>query len=84
VIELEIVRLGQETIKYKNLEFLIAKRLAHLHFSIGHRANSKFNIREIGWKFKMIFLEHLSSILIGFAWRCSMVRQWLSHKVLLF
>ena len=40
---------------------------------ISHRTNVKFNIREIGGKFKVIFLRHPASNIIGFLGRYSLV-----------
>ena len=47
---------------------ILSFRGAALRSKISHRANVKFNIREIGRKFKIIFLEHLSSNMIDFTY----------------
>ena len=53
-----------------------------LQSKISHRANVKFNIREIGRNFKIIFLKNLSSVMIDFTWRCSLARVWIACTVL--
>ena len=65
---------GEKTPTVKDFSNILIFRRASLRTKNSHGANVEFNIREIGRKFKIIFLHYLSSTVIDFTWRCSLAR----------